>query len=161
MDSLLQGIPHVATYLDDIQVTGEDDQDHLHNLETVLQRLEEVGLRLKRAKCEFMTPEVIYLGHRINMEGLQPIVDKVRAVRELPNPGTVAKLKGMLSFYSKFLSNMSTTLAPLYGLLQKNTRWRWWRGHFDAAKGALLSKSLHTLILTSTWCSHVMHHPMA
>ena len=72
-----------------------------------------------------MTPEVIYLGHRINKEGLQPIVDKVRAVREFPNPGIVAKLKSLLSFYSKFLPNMSTALVPLYGLLQKNTRWRW------------------------------------
>ena len=86
----------------DPSLPGEDDQDHLHNLETVLQRLEEAGLRLKLAKCEFVTPEVTYLGHRINKEGLQPIVDKVRAVREFPNPGSVAKLKSFLGMLASF-----------------------------------------------------------
>ena len=148
MDSLLQGIPHVAAYLDDILITGEDDQEHLRNLDAVLCRLETAGLRLKQSKCAFLTAEVVYLGHRINKEGLQPTSDKVRAVREFPTPGKVATLKsflGKLSFYSKFLLNMSGTLAPLYALLQKNTPWssgRSQRTAFQAAKEALLSNSL-------------------
>lgn len=49
----MKGIPRVAVYLDDILVTGVDERDHLHNLEEVLSRLEEAGLRLKRNKCSF------------------------------------------------------------------------------------------------------------
>lgn len=90
MDSLLQGIPHVAAYLDDILITGEDDQEHLRNLDAVLDRLETADLRLKQSKCAFLTAEVVYMGHRINKEGLQPTSDKVRAVREFPTPGNVA-----------------------------------------------------------------------
>ena len=89
-------------------------------------------MRLKQSKCVFLTPEVVYLAHRINKEGLEPTDDKVRAVRE---PGSVGRLKaflGMLSFYSKFLPKMSTALAPLYALLQKKTPWEWKNKHHQA-----------------------------
>ena len=32
MATTLQGIPHVICYIDDILLTGKDDDDHLHNL---------------------------------------------------------------------------------------------------------------------------------
>ena len=66
MENLLQGIPMVAVYLDDILVTGVSVQDHLKNLKEVLSRLEEAGLRLKRVKCELLQDEACYLGQSIN-----------------------------------------------------------------------------------------------
>lgn len=39
MDTILQGLPGVTCYIDDILVTGANDQEHLHNLEQVLERL--------------------------------------------------------------------------------------------------------------------------
>jgi hypothetical protein len=39
MENLLQGIPRVCVYLDDILVTGATEQEHLANLAQVLQRL--------------------------------------------------------------------------------------------------------------------------
>ncbi|XP_062380634.1 uncharacterized protein K02A2.6-like [Sardina pilchardus] len=65
MENLLQGIPMVAVYLDDILVTGENVQAHLKNLAEVLSRLEKAGLRLKRTKCELLKDEVCYLGHKV------------------------------------------------------------------------------------------------
>ena len=38
-------------YLDDILVTGETKQEHLQNLEEVLSRLREHGVKLKQDKC--------------------------------------------------------------------------------------------------------------
>ena len=51
MESLLQGIPKVVVYLDDILVTGLSEEDHLLTLQKVLQRIESSGLRLKKNKC--------------------------------------------------------------------------------------------------------------
>ena len=45
---LLQGIPGVAIYIDDILITGRNDDVHLKSLEEVLRCLEMVGLRVKR-----------------------------------------------------------------------------------------------------------------
>ena len=36
MDIILQGLPNVLCYLDDIVITGATDQQHIHNLEEVL-----------------------------------------------------------------------------------------------------------------------------
>ncbi len=32
---------------------------------------------------------------------------------------------GLLSYYSRFLPHLPTTLAPLYKLLRKNQKWQW------------------------------------
>ena len=47
MESLLQGLPGVCTYLDDILVTGTSDEEHLRNLSAVLQRLKTSKMKLK------------------------------------------------------------------------------------------------------------------
>ncbi|XP_024921034.1 uncharacterized protein K02A2.6-like [Cynoglossus semilaevis] len=128
MDSLLQGIPHVTCYLDDLLITGVTEAEHLRNLEQVLQRLSEAGLRLKREKCVFMVPSVTYLGHRITAEGICPVEDKVRAVKEAPSPKNVTELRsflGMVNYYGKFLQDLSKVLAPLYKLLHNDTKWQW------------------------------------
>ena len=44
MDQVLQGLPNVHCYLDDILVSGQDRAQHLKNLDAVLGRLEEFGL---------------------------------------------------------------------------------------------------------------------
>ena len=59
MDNLLQGIPKVCIYLDDILITGATEAEHLHNLQEVLNRLEQAGMRLKKDKCAFLLPQVV------------------------------------------------------------------------------------------------------
>ena len=39
MEKVLQGIPGVVCYIDNVLVTGKDDEEHLRNLEEVLKRL--------------------------------------------------------------------------------------------------------------------------
>ena len=48
MDRILQGLPVVACYLDGMLITEKDDQEHLHNLELVLERLQTHRLPLKK-----------------------------------------------------------------------------------------------------------------
>jgi len=121
MGSLLADIPAVVIYMDDILVTGPTESDHLAALEEVLSRMEKAGLRLKKKKCQFMVPSVTYLGYIVDSEGLHPTPEKIRAITEAPSPRNVTELKsylGLLSYYSRFLPNISTILAPLYQLLR-------------------------------------------
>lgn len=46
MDSLLSGIPGVIVYIDDILISGVSEDDHLHTLKVVLERLQSAGLHL-------------------------------------------------------------------------------------------------------------------
>jgi hypothetical protein len=62
MEGILQDVPGTVVYLNDILVTGKDETEHLRKLDMVLGLLEEVGLTLNKAKCDFMLPHVTYLG---------------------------------------------------------------------------------------------------
>ena len=104
MESILQGLPNVCVYLDDILVSGTSEADHIQNLEAVLERLEDAGVRLKREKCEFLLPEVVYLGHKITARGLQPTNEKIKGGREGGRggrEGPIECLYTMLSAYHK------------------------------------------------------------
>ena len=90
----------------------------------------------------------MYLGHRIDAEGLHPTVDKVDAICQAPTPQSCTELKaylGLLNYYNKFIPNLSTQLAPLYKLLQEAMPW--YRGDkenkpFETSKQLLLSSQV-------------------
>lgn len=135
MDSLLQGLSGAAGYIDDIIVTGATEEEHLQNLERVLTRLEQAGLRLRRSKCVFMAPKIEYLGYVIDKQGLHPTQEKVSAIRKAPAPTSVTELRaflGMLNYYAKFLPNLSTHLSPLHALLYKGSKWEWGKPQQEA-----------------------------
>ena len=128
IEQVLQGIPMVVCRVDDILISGKDDQEHLSNLSEVLTRLESAGLRLKRSKCQFMQPTVEYLGYRIDAQGLHAIEKKVEAIRHAPAPENQQQLRsflGMINYYSKFISNYSTITHPLNELLKDGVEWKW------------------------------------
>ena len=148
MENLLGDIPGVEVYIDDIAVMGPTQEDHLRSLDEVLRRLEEVGLLVKLSKCKFMAPSISYLGFKIDANGLHPLPEKVEAVVNAPSPKNVTELKsflGLLTYYSKFLPNMSTVLGPVYKLLRKEVKWHWGdpeESAFKAAKELLTSADL-------------------
>ena len=148
METVLQGIPNVIVYIDDILITGATEDEHLKTLSLVLERLERAGFRARKAKCSFMQPSVTYLGHRIDQHGLHPLKEKVQAVQDAPSPSSVTQLRaylGLLTYYSKFLPNMASVLAPLYKLLRKDTPWKWTEAEekaFCASKDLLTSSAL-------------------
>ena len=113
MENILQGLPQVCIYIDDILITGRTEEEHLHNLGKVLERLNKAGLRLKKSKCEFMLPQVDYLGHTISAEGLKPTKEKVRAILEAPTPSNVSQLKSFLGFIKKYKLLWQILTQPL------------------------------------------------
>ena len=81
MEVLLQGLDGVVVYLKDILRTRRSRKEHLQRLEEILKQLQDAGLREKRDKCRFMGKDVMYLGHRIFAQGLQPTKDNMRLFR--------------------------------------------------------------------------------
>ena len=134
----------VSVYSYDILVSGKTQQEHLAYLSKVLTRLELAGLCLKREKCLFCQPEVTYLGHIINADGLKPLPNKVRVVAKLPTPSKVLNLNilSLVNYYAKFLPDLATRLAPLYKLLKQDEPWHWYSEQeiaFHDVKTLLLS----------------------
>jgi len=65
MDMILQGIPHVIYYIDDVLVTGKTEEEHLQNLTQVLHRVKGQGMWLKEAKCAFFREKLNTLDIRL------------------------------------------------------------------------------------------------
>ena len=102
-------------FQDDILITGCNIAEHLSNLEEVLRRLDKVGLRLKREKCVFMVPEVVFKGRRVTAAGIMSCDSKVEAIKNAPKPVNVSQLRsflGLLNHFGSFLPQVSTVLEP-------------------------------------------------
>ena len=89
MESILNGIPNVVVYLDVILVRGSTEEKHLAVLKEVLKILQMSGLHLKKEKLASL---VVYLGHRIDSQGIHPFPEKVRNIQEAPQLHNITEL---------------------------------------------------------------------
>ncbi len=118
-------------YLDDVLVLGRTFDQHLENLDSVLQAIDKAGLKLKLSKCSFAKPSVDFLGFTVSAAGLAPNVTKVeanQAIREFPTPQNLTELRrflGMTSYYRRFISGFSDIACPLNRLTQKGVPFAW------------------------------------
>lgn len=124
IDQILQGLPNVHCYLDDILVTGRTEAEHLENLDAVLGRLEQFGLHAEKGKCDFFKESLEYLGHLIDAEGLHKSPQKVHGIVNAPIPSNITQLRsflGLLNYYGRFIPNLANI-----------NLWHWCR-HFPHA----------------------------
>ena len=151
MDDTLRGIPMVCCRIDDILVSGKDEEDHLANLNVVIERLEKRGFRCKYEKSQINQKEVVYNGHRVSAEGIRPIASKVESLQKSPEPKNVSELisfLGAANYYRRYLPNLSTIIKPLDELRGKNVKWRWTEVEqkaYDQLKKLLCSDRVLTL----------------
>ncbi|XP_065312093.1 uncharacterized protein [Dermacentor albipictus] len=85
MDSVLNGLPGVQAYFDDVLV-AEKGNNGRKNLKAVLQRFGEYAVKRRKDKCTFRMPEVSYHGCKISTGGLQPLEKNMDAVIRAPTP---------------------------------------------------------------------------
>ena len=148
MEELLQSVPQASVYIDDVIVAEQTKEKLIQVLDALLSIFEEAGIRLNKKKCQFLLASVTYLCHVVDQFGIHPTVDKMEAIRDAPTPTDVSTLRsfiGLISFYSKFINNQGTIIAPLYALLQNKSEWQWSAEHdkaFAEAKHALLDSQV-------------------
>ena len=101
--------------INDILISGRNNNEHLCNLNNVFEVIQRSSLRLKLAKCEFTRGEVIYLGNRITKDGISPVAEKVEAIEAAPIPRNAEELKsflGVLNYYHRYIPDAATLLEP-------------------------------------------------
>lgn len=130
MDRSFQGLVGKAcfVYLDDIVIFGNTLEEHNRNLVSVMERVEELGLKLQPDKCEYLRPELEYLGHLITKNGVKPNPAKIEAIENFKPPTNVTQVQsflGLTGYYRKFIKNFSHIAKPLTNLTQKDTIFDW------------------------------------
>ena len=125
---VLKGITFAFGYLDDILIFSPDNKTHLEHLEIVFQRLREADLKLKASKCNFFKKHIQYLGHLVSGEGIEPLPEKLEAVRKMPPPTTpkeVRQFLGLVGYYRKFVPKFADIARPLTNLTKLDIPYEW------------------------------------
>ena len=125
MDDVTRGLPFVYVYLDDILVASTTKDEHETHLRLLFDRLQEYGIILNPAKCQFGVPLLSFLGHKVDSEGIQPLSDKVKIIRDFPIPTSLTKLReflGLINFYRRFIPRCAEVLQPLTDLLKNRLK---------------------------------------
>ena len=120
---------------DDIIVHGDSYDKVLAALDDVLFRLRQAGLTLNLAKCEFFKPQVTFLGHVISRSGMSTDPEKVKKVRNWPNPRTrkeLASFLGLCSYFRKYVQHFASIASPLFELTRKEILFVWSESAEDA-----------------------------
>ncbi|KII65467.1 hypothetical protein RF11_14390 [Thelohanellus kitauei] len=100
MVEILKGIPFTTCFIDDIIISGKDDDEHLKNLTEVLKRLSTHNISTKLEKCQFMKSKVSYMGHTLDAEGIHPQEDNIKSIRYQRTPTNITQLKSFLGAMS-------------------------------------------------------------
>ena len=104
MDTALRGLinRHCFVYLDDIIIFRQSIEEHNKNLAIILQKLRELGLKIQPDKCEFLKPELEYLGHIVTAKGVKPNPRKIEAVKNFKQPTNPTEVKSFLELASYY-----------------------------------------------------------
>ena len=90
------------------------------NLDVVLTRLEEQGLKLKPSKYLFFKRKINYLGHVVSEEGVSCDAQKSEAIDSWPTPTSETEMRsflGLAGYYRRMVPGFSKIAAPLNALL--------------------------------------------
>ena len=128
IDSILTNLPRVCCFVDDILVAAKTESEQLNRLKAVFKQLHDYDVHIKPEKYVFLTKEISSLGFKITDKGLFKTDEKLKAIKESKAPTNVSKVRSFLdlvTFCSKFVSNLATMAAPILQLTRKNVLFDW------------------------------------
>ncbi|XP_015272901.1 PREDICTED: sorting nexin-30, partial [Gekko japonicus] len=131
-------IPGVMPFSDGVLIATASPDDFASRLCAVLRRFDSAGLKVKREKCLLGVLEVDFLGFRVDVTGLHPTKDKVKAIVEAPASTCKAELQaflGLINFYPAFLPHKAAVVEPLHRLLDRSAPWTWGPREVAAFRG--------------------------
>ena len=128
MNKVLDNCPFAMTYLDDIVIFSDTEEEHLAHIEEIFKRLEAADLKMKRSKCDFFKKHIYYLGHLISADGIRLLKDKLDTIHDMPAPRNSKEVKQFLSlvgYYRKFVPQFADLSRPLMRLTCKDKIFEW------------------------------------
>ena len=98
-------------------------------LEEVFKQLKHhADLKIKCRKCKFFKSKVHYLGYLVHVDGVQPLPEKLEAIKKLLAPTNIDELcqfLGITGFYRKFVPFYADITNCLIKLLRKGAEFQW------------------------------------
>ncbi|GFS07115.1 Pol polyprotein [Elysia marginata] len=149
MDGILHDLNCCFVYLNDILIASSSPKEQETDLRSVFHLLATNGLVINTQKCIFGQATMTFLGHKVTLNGITPVPEKVKAITEFPKPNDKKALQrflGMLNYYHRFLPGIAKCLAPLTEATKSRSKVITWTDDcqtpFEAAKSSPASATL-------------------
>lgn len=143
MDMHFKQMEGVHVFMDDVAISGKGNDECRNRTDAVLEKIKTLNLTLNLEKCKFCEPEVIFLGMRLNRDGIHPTVGKLEALKAMRPPKKLNELRGflgLLTFFNTFIPNLQEKTKEMKKLLKASAEFVWtsaMQSEFEAAKTLL------------------------
>ena len=127
MTIVLSGVT-ADPYIDDIVIASGTFNQHVKDVQSVLDRLKEHSLRLQPTKCVFGADSVNYLGHIVSKSGLSPDPQKVNALKSMVAPTTrreADRYCGFVNYLSRYIPNLAGMMKPIFVAKSSRGKFKW------------------------------------
>ena len=125
MNTVFQDLDFIFVYVDDLLIASENEEQHREHLRQVLKLLNDHGLTINVAKSVFGVQELSFLGYRVSAAGIEPLPDRIKALRDYPKPRTCMELRrflGMVNYYRRAFPHAAHVLGPLHAICPSNKK---------------------------------------
>ncbi|GKT32665.1 hypothetical protein ADUPG1_006761, partial [Aduncisulcus paluster] len=126
---------HCIVYIDDIIIFGRTIDTFVESLKLVLERINRFSLTLNREKCSLGMRQIEFLGFLISAEGRTICPDRVKAIKNIPEPTSkkdVRSFLGLINFVRDFIPECASISHNLYELTEKDTNFIWTKEHEES-----------------------------
>ena len=123
LQNIIEGLPGVLNYFDDIIIGGDTKEQHDERLHKFLNKAAEIGLSLSSKKCCFGSTSLSWLGHIIENGTRRPDPERLKGFLNFPTPKSPKMLQryiGIAVYHSQWIPKFSETMAPLFDALELN-----------------------------------------
>ena len=130
MDLVLTGLTWKCclVYMDDIIIYSPTFDQHLKDIEKVLQQLEQAQMFVKITKCHFAREQLPFLGHIISNKGIAPDPAKTILISNMNPPKDLHQVRqflGLTSYYRRFIPQYAHLAESLIQLTRKEKAFLW------------------------------------
>ena len=113
----------VENYVDDVIVTGLEEDDFVQNVEAVFKKFDEHNIKVNPKKVKLGLHQVECVGHVVDKEGVHFSRSKLDSVLNFKKPEYAAQMKsflGLSNYFRSHVKNYSELSRPLNDMVAMN-----------------------------------------
>lgn len=108
-------------YVDDVIVFSRSKDEHVKDIDSILESLYVANMRVSREKSQFFKESVEFLGFVVSTEGTRTSPDKVKSIQDFRQPSTLFEVRsflGLASYYRCFIKGFAQIARPITNILK-------------------------------------------
>ena len=121
VNKALEGLDFAFSYMDDIVVCSNSEEEMCENLKKLFSALHKFNFKIQISKLKLFKTEIKILGVLFSKNTRKIDPDRIKSIVDMKLPTTVKetqRLLGCLAYLSSFIPHFSTRLFPVFDLLK-------------------------------------------